>query len=104
MHLRELVVQSRVSDRCEMEDHAEFFVPELVVPIKRRQVLGYEIAAIARKVLEIAGTKIIDHREPRLGKSLLQGEREIGADKTGATGDEKTGTKVSRRHRNFVAR
>ena len=67
-----------------MKNRVEFFVAELLLPIERGQVLRDEIAAVAGQVLEIAGAKIVDHGQPRLGHSFLQGEHEIGADKTGA--------------------
>ena len=66
----------------------EFFVAELLLPIERGQILRDEIAAVTGQVLEIAGAKIIDHRQPRLRHSLLQSEDEIGADEAGAAGNE----------------
>jgi hypothetical protein len=57
------------------------------VPIERRQILGYEIATISEKVLEIARAKIINHRETRLRKFFLQLESEVRADEAGASGD-----------------
>ena len=102
MHLDELIVQSRVRNRREMKNSIELFIAELLVPVERRQVLRYEIAAIAGEILEIAGTKIIDHRETRARKFLLQREREIGPDEAGATGDDEVGRRVSRGHGKFV--
>ncbi len=72
-----------------MEDAVEFFVAELFRPIERGQVLRDEIAGVAREILEIAGAKIVDHRQARLGILRLQFQDEVGADETGAAGDEK---------------
>jgi hypothetical protein len=77
-----------------MENRIEFFVAELIVPIERRQILRREIAAIAGEILEIAGPKIIDHRETRVRKFLLQREREIRTDKTGAASDDEVEKRV----------
>ena len=71
-----------------MKNCVEFFVAELLPPIERGQILRDEIAAIAGQVLEIAGTKIIDHGQPRLRHPLLQGEDKVGADETGAARNE----------------
>ena len=87
-----------------MKNGIELFVAKLIVPIERCQVLRYKIATVAGEILEIAGTEIIDHGEPRVRKFLLQREREIGADEAGATGDGEVGRMVSRGHRKFVAR
>ena len=104
MNLFELVVVSRVSDGCKMKDRVEPFVAELLSPIERGQILRNKVAAVAGEILEIAGTKIVDHREPRIRKFLLQREREIGADEAGAAGDDEVGRRVGRGHRKFVAR
>ena len=74
-----------------MKNGVELFAAELFAPIERRQVLRDQIAAIAAQIFKITGAKIVDYREPRSGKFFLEGEREIGADKAGATGDEKAG-------------
>ena len=66
----------------------EFLVAELLPPIERGQILRDEIAAVAGQVLEIAGTKIIDHRQPRLRHPLLQAEHKIRADEAGTAGNE----------------
>jgi len=95
MHLYKLVVQSRVGYRCEMKNGIELFVAELFVPVERRQILRYEIAAIAGQVLEIAGAEIVDYHETRSRKLFLQGEREIGADEAGPAGDEQIGRRSS---------
>jgi hypothetical protein len=95
MHLHKLVVQSCVRYRREMKNGIELFVAELIVPIERCQILRYEIATVAGEILEIAGTKIVDHREMRVRKFFLQSEREIGADEAGSTGDDDVGRRVS---------
>ena len=94
MYLDELIVQSRVGDRRQVKNRVELFVAELFSPIKRSQVLRNEIAAIAREISEIPGAKIIDHRQARLRKSFLQGERQVGADKAGATCDDEVGVGI----------
>ena len=99
MHLHELVVRSRVGYRREMKNRVELFIAELLMPVERRQVLRYEIATVAGEILEIAGTEIIDHRETRVRKFILQRERQIGADEAGSTGDEEVGRRVSQGHR-----
>src|SRR4029450_12632049 len=99
MHLHELIVQSCVRNRREMKNRIELFVAELIVPIERCQILRNKVATVVSEILEIAGTEIIDHREPRVRKSLLQREREIGADEAGSTGDDEVGRWVSRGHR-----
>ena len=99
MHLRELIVQRCVGNRREMKNGIELFVAELSVPIERCQILCNKVATVAGEILEIAGTEIVDHREPRVRKFLLQREREIGADEPGATGDEEIGRRFSGRHR-----
>ena len=104
MNLFELVVVGRVSNGRQMKNRVELFVAELFAPIQRGKVLSDKIAAIAGEILEISGTKIVDHRETRVRKFLLQREREIGADEAGSTGDDQVGRRVSRRHRKFVAR
>ena len=104
MHLHELIVQSRIGYRCEMKNGVELFVAELFVPVERCQILRHEIATITGQVLEIAGAKVIDHREARVRRFFLQSEREIGADEAGAAGDDEIGRRVSRRHRKFVER
>ena len=71
-----------------MENCVEFLTAELFLPIQRRQILRDEIAFVTREVLEIAGPKIIDHRQARVRHSLLQREREVGADEAGAAGNE----------------
>ena len=57
MHLLELIVIGCVSDRRQMKIGVEFFIAELLTPMEGCQILGDEIAAIAREVFEIAGTK-----------------------------------------------
>jgi len=62
VHLNELIVQSRVGDRCEMKNRVESGscrIAELFSPIERRQVFGDDISAIPCKVLEITGPEII---------------------------------------------
>ena len=88
MHLLELVVQSRVRYRCEMKNCIELFVAELIVPIERFQILRNKVATISSEILEIAGTKIIDHRQSRYRVFLLQTQHEIRADEAGTAGDE----------------
>ena len=104
MHLDKLVVQSRVGNRREMKNGIELFVGELIAPIERCQILRDKVATVAGEILKIAGAKIIDHRELRVRKFLLQREREIGADEAGAAGDDEVGRRVGRGHRKFVAR
>ena len=81
-----------------MKDRVEFFVSELLPPIERGQILGDEIALVAGQVFEVAGAKIIDHRQPRVRHSFLEGKDEVGADETGATCDENG---MSGRHANW---
>ena len=90
----ELVVIGRVSDRREMKNRIELFVAELLMPVERCQILCHKVATVAGEILEIAGTKIIDHRETRVRKFLLQREREIRTDKTGAASDDEVGKRV----------
>ena len=71
-----------------MKNRVEFFVAELLAPIERGQILRDEIAVVAGEILEIAGAKIVDHGQARVGKFFLQREGEIGADEAGAAGDE----------------
>ena len=94
MHLHELIVQSRIGYRCEMKNGVELFVTELVVPIQSRQILRNEVAAISREILEIAGTKIVDHRQTRIRKFFLQRQCKIGADETGSASDDEIGRRV----------
>ena len=88
MHLNKLIVRCRVGDRCEMKNRVEPLVPELFAPIERRQVLRNEIAAISSEIFEITRAEIVDHRQSRIGKFLLQRKCEIGADETGSAGDD----------------
>ena len=60
----------------------------MLLPVESREVLGDEIASVAGEILEITGAKIVDHGQSSLGKLFLQGKNEIGADETGAAGDE----------------
>ena len=99
MNLFELVVVRRVGDGCEVKDRVEPFIAELFSPIERGQILRDEIAAISGEIFEITGAKIIDHRDARVRKSLLQRQREIGTDETGAAGDHEVDGMISRRHR-----
>src|SRR5205823_6538514 len=71
-----------------MKDRVELFVPELLLPIECGQILRHEIAAITAQILKIAGAEIVDHGQSGLGKFFLEREREIGADESGATGNE----------------
>jgi hypothetical protein len=87
MHLDELIMQRRVGDRGEMENGVERFVSELLLPIHRGQVLRDYITAIAAKIFEISGAKIIDDGQARAGKFSLQGERKIRGNETGPAGD-----------------
>ena len=99
MHLNKLIVQSGIGDRCEMKDRVERFIAELFVPVEVRQILCYEVAAIAFQILEVARAEIVNHRETRVRKFFLQSEREIGADEAGPAGDDQIGRRSSRRHR-----
>jgi hypothetical protein len=47
-----------------------------------------KISAIPGQVLEITGSKIINHREVRVREFLLQRKREIRTDEAGAAGDD----------------
>ena len=104
MNLLELIVVGCVGDRREMKNRIELFVAELLAPIERGEVLRNEIPTIAGKILEIAGPEIVNHSQTRIREFFLQREREIGADKAGATGDDEVGRMISRGHRKFVAR
>ena len=88
MHLRELIVQRRVGDGGEMENAIEGFVAELRAPIESGQIRCDEVALITTKIFEIAGTEIIDDREARTRKFLLQREDKIRADETGSAGNK----------------
>ena len=94
MHLLELVVVSRIRDRREMKNGVDLLIAELVVPIQSRQILRNEVAAISREILEIAGTKIVDHRQTRIRKFFLQRQCKIGADETGSASDDEIGRRV----------
>jgi hypothetical protein len=98
MDLLELVVVGGVGDGSEMKDGVEPFLSELFAPIEFGQVLCHEIAPVAGQVFEIAGAKIIDHSETRLGESFLQSKGKIGADKTGPAGDDEVEWRVRRGH------
>ena len=77
-----------------MKNGVQLLLAELLVPIEGRQILRYEVAAIVFQILEVAGAKIIDHREPRIREFFLQRQREIGADEAGATSDNEIGRRV----------
>ncbi len=102
VHLDELIVQRRVSDRRQVEDRIELFPAKLVLPIERRQILRDEIAAITDEVLEIAGAKIVEHRQARVRKFLLQRENKIRADETGAAGHHQVESRIGRGHRLII--
>ena len=72
-----------------MENRVELFAAELFPPIQGGQVLGDEIAPITAKIFEITRPKIVDDREPGVWEFFLQRQREIRADETGATSDNK---------------
>ena len=65
-------------------------VAELFSPIEGGQISRDEIAAVSSEVLEIPGAEIVDYREMRLRKLLLQREREIRADETSAASDNES--------------
>ena len=104
MHLHELVVQGRIRDRGEVKNRIEFFIAELLSPIKHGQTLRDEITAVAGEVLEIAGAKIVDHGEPCVRLSFLQGEHKVRADETGATSDKNGRIRVSHSKRTATIR
>src|SRR6476620_5191727 len=66
-------------------------IPEFFSPIQCRQIFGDEISAIPCQILEIAGAKIINHREMRLRRFFLQRQREIRSDEPGAASDDELG-------------
>ena len=91
VHLDELIVQSRVGDRCEMKNCVESGscrITELFSPIERRQIFGDEISAIPCQILEITRPEIVDHREVRVREFFLQRQREIRPDESGAASDD----------------
>ena len=95
MSLLELIVIGGVGDGSEMKNGVELFVAELFAPIQLCQIGRNEIAAVPGEILEIAGAKIIDHSQARLWKFFLQRERKVGADKTGAAGDDQIRRRIS---------
>ena len=94
MHLLELVVIGCICDRREMKNGVDLFVTELFAPIQSREIFCHEIAAIPGEILEIAGAKIVDHRQTRLRKFFLQRQCKIGADETGSASDDEIGRRV----------
>ena len=91
MHLDELIVQSRVGDRCEMKNGVESGscrITELFSPIQCRQIFGDEISAVPCQILEITGPEIINYREVCVREFFLQRQRKIRADESGAAGDD----------------
>jgi len=75
-----------------VKNRIKLFFTELLAPIQPCQVLGDEIAPIPEEILEIAGTEIVNHRQARVRKFILEGKGEVGADESGAAGDEKIGS------------
>ena len=63
-------------------------IAELLFPIEGGQILRDEVSAVAGEILEIARAEIVDHAQVRVWELLLQFEHKIGADETGAAGDE----------------
>src|SRR5436190_22434972 len=98
VNLDELIVQGGIGDRCQMKDRVEFLVAELLAPIEGGQVLGHEIAAVTRQILEIAGAEIVNHGQANVRHSFLESEDEIGADEAGAACDENG---INGRHANW---
>ena len=94
VHLDELIVQSRVGNRCEVKNCVECggcWTTESFSPIQCRQIFSDEISAIPCKILEITGPKIVDYREVRVWEFFLQRECEIGSDEPGAASDDEPG-------------
>ena len=89
MRLLELIVVGRVGDGREMKNSVELFVPELFAPIESGQVGRHKIAKITGQVFEVAGTEIVDHGDARVRVFFLEPEGQVGADKTGAAGNDK---------------
>ena len=70
-----------------MKNGIEFFIPKLFKPIHPGQISGNKIAAVTRKVPEIARAKVVDHGQARIRKSLLQFQDKIRTDKAGSARD-----------------
>ena len=103
MHLNELIVQSRVGDRCEMKNRVESSscrITEFFSPIQCRQIFGDKISAIPWQILEITGPEIINYREVRIREFFLQRQREIRSDEPGAASDDEL--RLGCGHRIFV--
>ena len=73
-------------------------IAELFAPIQGGEILRDEIAAVAAQIFKIAGAKIVDHGEARVGKLVLQGKSQVRADKAGSAGDEKAGRRIRSSH------
>ena len=97
MHLLELVVIRCLCDGCEMKNGVELFIPELQMPVDRRQVLRDEIATITGEILKITRAEIVNYRQTRVWESFLQRQCEIRADEAGATGDNKVQARVHKK-------
>ena len=71
-----------------MKNAVELLSAKLGAPIERSEICRHEVTSITAKILEIARTKIVDHRQSRAGIFLLQTQHEIRADEAGTAGDE----------------
>ena len=98
MRLPELIVVRRVGDRRHVKNEVELHLIELLSPIQLRQIRRHKIALVAGEVLEIARSKIIDHRESGRGEFFLQSEGQIRTDKSSATGYDEVEWSFRGRH------
>src|SRR5262249_15200959 len=90
VHLNELIVQSRVRNRCDMKNcikSSRCRIAELFPPIQCGQIFRDKIPAIPGQILEITRSKIVNDREPRAGEFFLQCECEIRTNEPGAARD-----------------
>ena len=71
-----------------MKNAVELLSAKLGGPIERSEICSHEVTSVTTKILEIAGTKIIDHRQSRCRVFFLQTQHEIRADEAGTAGDE----------------
>jgi len=75
-----------------MKNRVKFFASELFSPIQGGKVFGNNITPIPAQIFEIAGTKIVNHGQPRRRKFLLESQGQVGANEAGPTGDEQIGS------------
>ncbi len=88
MGLQDLIVDGGVGDRGLVENGVELQVLELRLPVHARDILGDEIAAEAREVLEVAGAEIVYDHDAGVGMAALEFERQVGADEASPAGDQ----------------